>query len=178
MTRKHTKRKRSKSSLKAHKNRKNHGKTKKKNGHLPYKHELTLGQKAADIIAEFGGSWWFLIIFGITVAAWVILNTVILRTRAFDNYPYILLNLALSLLSAVQAPIILMAQNRQTERDRSMAKYDYQVNRKAEREIQNMQQDLNEIKRLVKIMSAPIGDSKIEAARKRAKKKVASKKKK
>jgi uncharacterized membrane protein len=141
---------------------------KNKNGNPPYKHELTLGQKSADKISEFGGSWTFLIMFGVFILIWVAINTVILIKRPFDPYPYILLNLALSLLAAVQAPIILMTQNRQTERDRNMAKYDYQVNRKAEREIQNMQRDLNQVKRLIKTFCNV--DKQIKAAKKPVKK--------
>jgi uncharacterized membrane protein len=176
MSRKHTKRKRTSNyNKKTHKSKKKNNKG--KNGKLPYKHELTLGQKASDAIATFGGSWWFLILFGAAVVGWIILNSFLLATDAFDQYPYILLNLGLSLLSATQAPIILMAQNRQTERDRGMAKYDYQVNRKAEREIQNMQRDLNEIKGLIKIMCSPLGDQKINAAKKKISKKKSTKKK-
>ncbi|HLC52037.1 MAG TPA: DUF1003 domain-containing protein [Candidatus Nanoarchaeia archaeon] len=108
--------------------------------------ELSLGQKAADIIASFGGSWTFISIFLFILFAWMIFNTIYLLNKAFDPYPYILLNLVLSCLAALQAPIILMAQNRQTERDRLDAKYDHAVNRKAEREIQVITRELNNIK--------------------------------
>ena len=108
--------------------------------------ELSLGQKAADIIASFGGSWIFISIFLFILFAWMIFNTIYLLNKAFDPYPYILLNLVLSCLAALQAPIILMAQNRQTERDRLDAKYDHAVNRKAEREIQVITRELNNIK--------------------------------
>ena len=97
----------------------------------------TNGQRAADAVAKFGGSWTFIIIFGIVLVCWVILNTVILAnySKAFDPYPYILLNLFLSMLASIQAPIILMSQNRQSELDRLNAEHDYEVNLKAELEI-------------------------------------------
>src|SRR3989344_5762089 len=112
--------------------------------------ELSLGQKAADIIASFGGSWTFISIFLFILFAWMIFNTIYLLNKAFDPYPYILLNLVLSCLAALQAPIILMAQNRQAQRDRIDAKYDHQINRKAEREIQRVQKDLLNIRKLIK----------------------------
>lgn len=111
---------------------------------------LTFGQRASDNIARFGGSWLFIGIFMVVLVGWMILNTVYLKNNGYDPYPYILLNLVLSCLAAIQAPIILMAQNRQTERDRLDMQYDYKVNRKAEREIQNIQRDLDEIKSLLK----------------------------
>ncbi len=111
--------------------------------------KLTLGQKAADRVAGFAGSWQFISLFFGTLLLWIILNTFILVYRPFDPFPFILLNLVLSTLAATQAPIILMAQNRQAERDRIHANYDYQVNRKAEREIQVVQQELSKIKRIL-----------------------------
>lgn len=95
------------------------------------------GQRAADAMARFGGSWTFIGIFIVVLIAWVILNSVILLhyDRAFDPYPYILLNLFLSMLASIQAPIILMSQNRQAEIDRRQAEHDYEVNLKAELEI-------------------------------------------
>ncbi len=97
----------------------------------------TLGQRAADKIASFGGSWIFIGIFIAVLIAWVILNSYILvhYSKAFDPYPYILLNLFLSMLASLQAPIILMSQNRQAEKDRQNAEHDYEVNLKAELEI-------------------------------------------
>jgi uncharacterized membrane protein len=97
----------------------------------------TRGQRAADAVAKFGGSWTFITLFGVVLVAWVILNSVILSrySRAFDPYPYILLNLFLSMLASIQAPIILMSQNRQAEKDRVNAEHDYEVNLKAELEI-------------------------------------------
>jgi uncharacterized membrane protein len=116
--------------------------------HPVFRQKLTIGQRVADMIASFGGSWAFISIFFCFLIGWMILNAVIL-VKGYDPYPFILLNLVLSCLAAVQAPIILMAQNRQAERDRIHAKYDYQVNRKAEREIQNMQKDLDELKEML-----------------------------
>ncbi|MBN9400428.1 MAG: DUF1003 domain-containing protein ['Candidatus Kapabacteria' thiocyanatum] len=96
---------------------------------------LTVGQKVADVVADFGGSWTFLIIFGILIMGWIGLNVWVLSARPFDPYPFILLNLFLSCLAAIQAPIIMMSQNRQEERDRQRARADYKVNLKAEVEI-------------------------------------------
>ncbi len=97
----------------------------------------TRGQRAADAVASFGGSWTFVGLFAATMLAWVGVNAVLLSSRGqtFDPYPYILLNLFLSMLAAIQAPIILMSQNRQGEKDRLSAAHDYEVNLKAEIEI-------------------------------------------
>ena len=113
------------------------------------KEKLTLGQKAADKIALWAGSWTFILLFAAFMGAWVLTNMYFLFV-CWDPYPFILLNLLLSTLAAVQAPIILMAQNRQAERDRQKAERDYSVNRKAEREVEDMQEDLEEIKRLMR----------------------------
>ncbi|MFH1276119.1 MAG: DUF1003 domain-containing protein [Candidatus Woesearchaeota archaeon] len=118
--------------------------------HPIFSPKRTLGQKSADKLAEFAGSWSFIIGFMVIMFIWIIINVVILTTRPFDPYPFILLNLCLSCLAAIQAPVILMAQNRQAERDRNFAKYDHSVNLKAEKEIQDMQKDLDEIKSLLK----------------------------
>src|SRR3990167_4271356 len=116
--------------------------------HPVFRARLTFAQRTADKIADFGGSWKFIIFFFVVLFTWILLNTVILFTK-YDPFPFILLNLVLSCLAAIQAPVILMAQNRQAERDRIHGHYDYQVNRKAEREIQNMQKDLDELKDLL-----------------------------
>lgn len=99
--------------------------------------KITLGQRAADAVATFGGSWTFISIFAAIMVVWVGLNSFILvkHGKIFDPYPYILLNLFLSMLAAIQAPIILMSQNRQAEKDRLNAEHDYEVNLKAELEI-------------------------------------------
>lgn len=108
-----------------------------RNTQREFEESVTVGQKAADAVAKFGGSWAFIILFAITLTCWVILNTFVLASyhRAFDPYPYILLNLFLSMLASIQAPIILMSQNRQAEIDRKNAEHDYEVNLKAELEI-------------------------------------------
>lgn len=103
----------------------------------------SFGDKAADKLAAFGGSWAFLISFILFIAFWVIINVVLLTKSPFDPYPFILLNLFLSMLASVQAPIIMMSQNRQEERDRMRAESDYEINRKAEEEIRMMQQKLD-----------------------------------
>jgi len=92
----------------------------------------TLGQRTADKIATFGGSWTFIISFGVVLVLWIITNTLILGNKAFDPYPFVFLNLVLSCLAAIQAPIIMMSQNRQSEKDRLTAANDYQVNLKSE----------------------------------------------
>ncbi len=111
-----------------------------------YPKKRNFGEKAADVITEFGGSWTFIIIFGMVVVVWIALNLYGLIVGVWDPYPFILLNLGLSLLAAIQAPIILMSQNRQMQRDRTKAERDYRINRKAEREIEDMQEDLDQIK--------------------------------
>ncbi len=102
-----------------------------------YDEAITFAQRAADAVARFGGSWFFIILFGVILVCWVILNSYILVNygKDFDPYPYILLNLFLSMLASIQAPIILMSQNRQAEKDRLNAEHDYEVNLKAELEI-------------------------------------------
>ncbi len=107
--------------------------------------ERTLGQRLADRIADFGGSWPFISMFGLFLIAWMIVNSFILATRPFDPFPYILLNLVLSCLAAIQAPIIMMSQNRQEERDRLRAMHDYQVNLKAELEIRHLHQKVDHL---------------------------------
>lgn len=109
----------------------------------------TFSQRLADDIAKYAGSWVFIIVFGLILAVWVALNMT-LGEKIWDPYPFILLNLFLSVLAAIQAPVILMSQNRAGERDRHKAEMDYMINRKAEREIKDMQKDLEEIKTLIK----------------------------
>lgn len=106
---------------------------------------LSLGQRTADNIATFGGSWTFIISFGVVLVLWIVLNTVILANRAFDPYPFVFLNLVLSCLAAIQAPIIMMSQNRQSERDRLTAKNDYLVNLKSELIIEDLHYKLDEV---------------------------------
>jgi uncharacterized membrane protein len=103
------------------------------------------GGRLADRVASFGGSWSFLIIFGVLIVAWVGVNAAMLA-QAFDPYPFILLNLFLSLLASIQAPVILMSQNRQAAKDRLAAAHDYEVNLKAEIEIMALHEKLDEIR--------------------------------
>jgi uncharacterized membrane protein len=99
------------------------------------KQTLTIGQKVADKVASFGGSWTFIISFGVFIFLWINLNVYWLVNKSFDPYPFILLNLILSCLAALQAPVIMMSQNRQEEKDRERAKKDYMINLKSELEI-------------------------------------------
>lgn len=103
-----------------------------------FEQELTFGEHLADKVADFGGSWRFIIIFVVFMAIWISVNTAVLLGRPFDPYPYILLNLILSCLAAVQAPIIMMSQNRLEAKDRLRSEHDYQVNLKAEIEIRQL----------------------------------------
>lgn len=122
----------------------------KESTHPIFHQKLTLGQRTADRIAKFGGSWTFIGIFLSIIFVWILLNAWFLISGPFDPFPFILLNLGLSCLAALQAPVILMSQNRESERDRIHAHYDYLVNRKAEREIRVVQDELKEIKRMLK----------------------------
>ena len=105
---------------------------------------LTFGERLADRVASFGGSWTFLIIFAVFIMAWVGLNAAMLA-RAFDPYPYILLNLFMSMLASIQAPVIMMSQNRQAAKDRMQADLDYQVNLKAELEVAQLHSKVDRI---------------------------------
>ena len=109
--------------------------------------ELTFGERLSDRIADFGGSWRFLIFFGITLLIWIVINTIVLATRAFDPYPFILMNLILSCLAAIQAPVIMMSQNRAEARDRARAENDYKVNLKAELEIRHLHETIDHLLR-------------------------------
>lgn len=112
------------------------------------KQKLTFSQKASDGLTGHMGSWTFIFSFGFYLVIWMVLN-IYGFTKEWDPYPFILLNLTLSCLAAIQAPIILMSQNRQTERDRIRFEHDYAVNRKAEREIQQIQKELVSIRRFL-----------------------------
>lgn len=105
----------------------------------------TFGQRLADRIALFGGSWRFIIIFATVLGSWIALNTAALLRKPFDPFPFILLNLVLSCIAAIQAPVIMMSQNRQEARDRKTARRDYQVNLKAELEIRHLHQKLDHL---------------------------------
>jgi uncharacterized membrane protein len=110
-----------------------------------YSEQLTFGQRMADKVATFGGSWVFITIFAVVMVTWVFLNSFILikLDKSFDPYPYILLNLFLSMLAAIQAPIILMSQNRQASKDRLSAEHDYEVNLKSELEIMTLHEKMD-----------------------------------
>ena len=109
--------------------------------------KLTFGERLSDRIASFGGSWRFIILFGAVLFGWIILNAIFLLNRGFDPYPFILLNLILSCLAAIQAPIIMMSQNRAEARDRLRAENDYKVNLKAELEIRHLHEKIDHLLR-------------------------------
>jgi uncharacterized membrane protein len=111
---------------------------------------MTFGERIADTVARFGGSWTFIITFALVFGVYISAN-VILRHSAWDPYPFILLNLFLSLLAAIQAPVIMMSQNRQDTRDRLRSELDYDVNRRAASDIQGLARKLN-------LMGEKIGD--------------------
>jgi uncharacterized membrane protein len=107
--------------------------------------ELTFGQRMADRVASFGGSWTFISSFGVFLVCWILLNIIFLRNEGFDPYPFILLNLILSCIAALQAPIIMMSQNRQEEKDRERSKKDYMINLKSEMEIRNLHEKIDHL---------------------------------
>ena len=107
--------------------------------------EITFGQKLADKVAEFGGSWGFIIFFLSFLVAWILLNVFWLSNHGFDPYPFILLNLILSCIAAIQAPVIMMSQNRQEEKDRERSKKDYKINLKSELEIRELHEKIDHL---------------------------------
>ena len=122
----------------------------KKSGHKRSK--LTFGQKTADGLAKWAGSWFFIIIFFIFITSWIATSGYFFLKYfdQIDEYPFIILNLILSCLAAIQAPVILMSQNRSAQRDRIRAEYDYEVNRKAEKEIREIKEQLNRIEKNIR----------------------------
>ena len=108
-----------------------------------YESTVRFGERLADRIASFGGSWKFIIFFGIILLIWIGINTVALLNKPFDPYPYILLNLILSCLAAIQAPVIMMSQNRQEAKDRMRSEHDYKVNLKSELEVRLLNEKLD-----------------------------------
>ncbi|MEY4852277.1 MAG: hypothetical protein RIS99_672 [Bacteroidota bacterium] len=110
-----------------------------------HENPLTLGEKMADGIAQFGGSWTFILFFFGSILFWILLNIFWYNNQGFDPYPYILLNLVLSCLASIQAPIIMMSQNRQEQKDRIRSEHDYQINLKAELEIQILSEKLDHL---------------------------------
>jgi len=126
-----------------------------------FEREWTFSEKLSDRLAAFGGSWLFLILFGAFFAAWVGLNTLILVARPIDPYPFILLNLVLSCVAAIQAPVIMMSQNRQEAKDRLRSQNDYQINLKAELEIRHLHEKIDHLlshqwERLVEIQEVQL----------------------
>lgn len=115
------------------------------NLNVEFEQKLTLGERLADKIADFGGSWKFIIIFFGILALWIAINSIALIKKPFDPYPFILLNLVLSCTAAIQAPIIMMSQNRQESKDRLRSEHDYRVNLKAELEIRNLHEKIDHL---------------------------------
>ena len=107
--------------------------------------KLRTGQRIADKVATFGGSWKFIISFGVFILIWILVNIFWMNNKAFDPYPFILLNLILSCLAALQAPVIMMSQNRQEEKDRERAKKDYMINLKSELEIRMLHEKIDHL---------------------------------
>jgi uncharacterized membrane protein len=125
-----------------------------------YSERATVGERLADRIASFGGSWTFILSFAAVLTAWIVLNS-LGSGEHFDPFPYILLNLVLSCLAAVQAPVIMMSQNRQEAKDRSRSEHDYKVNLKAELEIRHLHEKIDHLlrhqwERLVEIQQIQI----------------------
>ncbi|MBU2648391.1 DUF1003 domain-containing protein [bacterium] len=123
--------------------------------------DLTLGERLSDHLATFGGSWTFLIIFASVLVVWISLNTFLLMRKPFDPFPFILLNLVLSCIAAIQAPVIMMSQNRQEAKDRLRSQHDYRVNLKAELEIRHLNDKIDHLlshqwERLVEIQQVQI----------------------
>lgn len=114
-----------------------------RNVNIEEQERLTLAQKVADRVASFGGSWTFIFLFIVAETVWVVMNSAALWVRHFDPYPYILLNLFLSMIAAIQAPVIMMSQNRQAAKDRLQADQDYRVNLKAELEVAHLHRKLD-----------------------------------
>lgn len=112
-----------------------------------HRNKLTFGQKAADKLTKIAGSWGFILFFLVFIFVWMGTNIYATSVNRWDEYPFILLNLCLSCLAAIQAPIILMSQNRSSEKDRRREEYDYAVNRKSERQIEKILEKLETIEK-------------------------------
>jgi uncharacterized membrane protein len=126
-----------------------------------FERQLTFGERIADKVASFGGSWAFIIIFGVIIVAWITINAAWLMQKPFDPFPFILLNLLLSCTAAMQAPVIMMSQNRQEDRDRLRAESDYKTNLKAELEIRQLHEKmdhllLRQMRRLMEVQELQI----------------------
>jgi uncharacterized membrane protein len=107
-----------------------------------FNENLTFGERLADRVAAIGGSWSFIIGFGVFLALWAVINTIVLAAHAFDPFPFIFLNLMLSMLAALQAPVIMMSQNRQAAKDRLEARMDYETNVRAEAQILQLHEEV------------------------------------
>ena len=121
----------------------------------------TFGQRLADRVAAVGGSWGFIIAFGVVLFSWLALNSGLLPMlgiKPFDQYPYIFLNLMLSMLAAIQAPIIMMSQNRQAAKDRIAARHDYEVNLRAQLELSHLSHKLDKVLRHLAVIEARIDE--------------------
>jgi uncharacterized membrane protein len=116
-----------------------------KNVNIEFDRQLSFGDRVSDQLANFAGSWTFITIFSGLILVWIVINTIVLVLRPFDPYPFILLNLVLSTLAAIQAPVIIMSQNRQEERDRMNAEHDYRVNLNAEMEIHQLHRKIDHL---------------------------------
>jgi uncharacterized membrane protein len=110
-----------------------------------YEQQSTFGERLSDSLARWGGSWIFIVVFALTIVLWIGINAFFLRGQSFDPYPFILLNLVLSCLAAIQAPIIMMSQNRQEAKDRLRSEHDYRVDLKAELEIRLLHTKLDQL---------------------------------
>lgn len=118
-----------------------------RNINVAFREKLTFGQRLADAVAAFGGSWSFIIVFGVVLVAWTLTNVALMPAgKAFDPYPFVFLNLILSMLAAIQAPVIMMSQNRQAAKDRMAAAHDYEVNLQAEYDILALHEKIDDIR--------------------------------
>ena len=120
-----------------------------RNANVEEQEQLKLGDRIADRVAAFGGSWTFIIIFGIVLGAWMLINSSFLTSKAFDPFPFILLNLVLSTIAAIQAPVIMMSQNRQSKKDRLKSDLDYEVNLKAELEVAHLHNKIDRVYEII-----------------------------
>jgi uncharacterized membrane protein len=114
-----------------------------RNLNVAFEKDLTIWERLSDKVASFGGSWGFIIGFGVVILLWIAVNSMVLLIRPFDPYPYIFLNLVLSGMAGFQAPIILMSQNRQDAKDRLRSEFDYRINLKAELEVRNLNEKMD-----------------------------------
>ncbi|KQQ89584.1 DUF1003 domain-containing protein [Aureimonas sp. Leaf324] len=132
--------------------------------HEVFAEGMTFGERLADRVAAVGGSWSFIIGFGVFLVAWAVVNTVILAANAFDPFPFIFLNLMLSMLAALQAPIIMMSQNRQAAKDRLEARLDYETNIRAETQILALSDELSAMREDMRLLMAAVGATGAEPA--------------